>query len=130
MTASFPCACTCFQVRSRSGDSSLHGAHHEAQKFKTTGLPLKFESESALFPVTGRSIASEKSGAGWPTRGSVTAVGAGVSNCVKRRRRVLIFCVVSLLNVGLIALILSQLLTPAPTAVSDALGGHPAPAFC
>src|SRR5260221_6610903 len=82
-TTSFPCACICFQVLSRSGISSLHGAHHEAQKFKTTGLPLKFESESVLFPVKGRSIASEKSGAGWPTRGSDTACGAGVSNWVK-----------------------------------------------
>src|SRR5260370_1395480 len=32
----------------------------------------------------------------------------------KRRRRMLIFCVVSLVNVGLLALILTQLLTPAP----------------
>ena len=47
----------------------------------------------------------------------------------KRRRRVLIFCVVSLLNVGILALLLTQLLTPAPTAVSDPLVGHPAPDF-
>jgi cytochrome c biogenesis protein CcmG/thiol:disulfide interchange protein DsbE len=47
----------------------------------------------------------------------------------KRRRRILIFCVVSLLNVGLLALILTQLLTPAPHVVSDPLVGHPAPDF-
>jgi len=47
----------------------------------------------------------------------------------KRRRRILIFCVVSLLNVGLLALILTQLLTPAPNIVSDPLVGHPAPNF-
>src|SRR5260370_35672563 len=82
-TTSFPCACICFQELSRSGASSLHGSHHEAQKFKTTGLPLKFERESALFPAAGRSIASKKFGAGWPTRVSDAAFGAGVSNCVK-----------------------------------------------
>src|SRR5216684_3032339 len=74
MMTSFPCACTC-----------LHGSHHEAQKFKTTGLPLKLESESTLFPPGGRSIASEKFGAGWPTRGSDPEFGAGVSNWVKSR---------------------------------------------
>ena len=47
----------------------------------------------------------------------------------KRRRRILIFCVVSLFNVGLLALILTQLLTPAPNAASDPLVGHPAPNF-
>ncbi len=47
----------------------------------------------------------------------------------KRRRRVLIFCVVSLLNVGILALLLTQLLTPAPNVVSDPLVGHPAPDF-
>jgi cytochrome c biogenesis protein CcmG, thiol:disulfide interchange protein DsbE len=47
----------------------------------------------------------------------------------KRRRRILIFCVVSLLNVGLLALILTQLLTPAPNSGSDPLVGHPAPDF-
>jgi cytochrome c biogenesis protein CcmG/thiol:disulfide interchange protein DsbE len=47
----------------------------------------------------------------------------------KRRRRIVIFCVVSLLNVGLVALILSQLLTPATNSVSDPLVGHPAPNF-
>jgi cytochrome c biogenesis protein CcmG, thiol:disulfide interchange protein DsbE len=47
----------------------------------------------------------------------------------KRRRRILIFCGVSLLNVGLLALILTQLLTPSPNAVSDPLVGHPAPNF-
>ncbi|HKV03085.1 MAG TPA: TlpA family protein disulfide reductase [Ktedonobacteraceae bacterium] len=47
----------------------------------------------------------------------------------KRRRRMLIFCVVSLVNVGLLALILTQLLTPAPHSGSDPLVGHPAPNF-
>ncbi len=47
----------------------------------------------------------------------------------KRRRRILIFCLVSLLNVGLLALILTQLLTPAPHVASDPLVGHPAPDF-
>jgi peroxiredoxin len=47
----------------------------------------------------------------------------------KRRRRMLIFCVVSLVNVGLLALLLTQLLTPAPHAVPDPLIGHPAPNF-
>ncbi len=47
----------------------------------------------------------------------------------KRRRGILILCVVSLLNVGLLALLLTQLLTPAPNAVSDPLVGHPAPDF-
>jgi cytochrome c biogenesis protein CcmG/thiol:disulfide interchange protein DsbE len=53
--------------------------------------------------------------------------GSALKN--KRRRRILIFCVVSLLNVGLLALILTQLLTPAPNTGSDPLVGHPAPNF-
>ncbi len=47
----------------------------------------------------------------------------------KRRRRMLVFCVVSLVNVGLLVLLLTQLLTPAPHAASDPLVGHPAPDF-
>ena len=47
----------------------------------------------------------------------------------KHRRRIVIFCVVSLLNVGLLALILTQLLTPATHSVSDPLVGHAAPNF-
>lgn len=47
----------------------------------------------------------------------------------RRRRRILIFCVVSLLNVGLLALLLTQLLTPASKSGSDPLIGHPAPEF-
>jgi cytochrome c biogenesis protein CcmG, thiol:disulfide interchange protein DsbE len=47
----------------------------------------------------------------------------------KRRRKIIIFCVVSLLNVGLLALILTQLLTPASTSKSDPLVGHAAPDF-
>lgn len=48
----------------------------------------------------------------------------------KRKRRVLIFCGVSVLNVGLLALLLTQLLTPAPSKSSaDPLISHPAPNF-
>jgi cytochrome c biogenesis protein CcmG/thiol:disulfide interchange protein DsbE len=47
----------------------------------------------------------------------------------KRRRRILIFCGVSLLNVGLLVLLLTQLLTPAPHSEPDPLVGHPAPNF-
>ena len=47
----------------------------------------------------------------------------------KRKRRIVIFCVVSMLNVGLLALILTQLLTPATHSVSDPLVGHVAPNF-
>ena len=56
-----------------------------------------------------------------------------VSGSVRKnrgRRRILIFCVVSLLNVGLLAFLLTQLLTPAPkTSMLDPLIGHPAPDF-
>src|SRR5579864_2113615 len=48
---------------------------------------------------------------------------------LKNKRRILIFCVVSLLNVGLLALLLMLLLTPAPNAGSDPLVGHSAPNF-
>ena len=47
----------------------------------------------------------------------------------KRRRRMLIFCGVTLLNLGLLVLIMTQLLTPATNTVSDPLVGHPAPNF-
>lgn len=47
----------------------------------------------------------------------------------RRKRRIVIFCVVSLLNVGLLVLILTQLLTPATHPVTDPLVGHPAPNF-
>jgi len=47
----------------------------------------------------------------------------------KNKRRILIFCVVSLLNVGLVTLLLILLLTPASNARSDPLVGHPAPNF-
>jgi cytochrome c biogenesis protein CcmG, thiol:disulfide interchange protein DsbE len=47
----------------------------------------------------------------------------------KRRRRIVIICVVSLLNIALVALILSQLLTPAPHSASDPLVNQPAPNF-
>ena len=47
----------------------------------------------------------------------------------KRRRKILLWSVISLVNVGLLALLVSQLLTPARVAVSDPLVGHPAPDF-
>lgn len=48
----------------------------------------------------------------------------------RSRRRVFIFCLASLVNIGLLAFILTQLLTPAsPTAPADPLVGHAAPAF-
>jgi cytochrome c biogenesis protein CcmG/thiol:disulfide interchange protein DsbE len=47
----------------------------------------------------------------------------------KHKRRIIVFCIVSLLNIGLLALILTQLLTPATHSVSDPLVGHPAPNF-
>ena len=53
----------------------------------------------------------------------------------RRKRSIIIFVVVSLLNVGLLALLWSQLLTPAQNSPSsqatsvDPLVGHPAPAF-
>src|SRR5579871_2388399 len=48
----------------------------------------------------------------------------------RSRRRVVIFCLASLVNIGLLAFILTQLLTPAsPTAPADPLVGHAAPAF-
>ena len=53
----------------------------------------------------------------------------------RRKRSIVIFAVVSLLNVGLLVLLWTQLLTPAqsPTAgkttTADPLIGHPAPSF-
>ncbi len=52
----------------------------------------------------------------------------------RRKRSIVIFVVVSLLNVGLLVLLWTQLLTPAqgPTAgktTTDPLIGHPAPSF-
>jgi len=53
----------------------------------------------------------------------------------RRKRSIVIFVVVSLINVGLLALLWTQLLTPAqsPTAgkttTTDPLIGHPAPSF-
>ncbi|HVB75667.1 MAG TPA: TlpA disulfide reductase family protein [Ktedonobacteraceae bacterium] len=54
----------------------------------------------------------------------------------RRKRSIIIFVVVSLLNVGLLALLWTQLLTPAQnatpgstTTAADPLIGHPAPAF-
>jgi cytochrome c biogenesis protein CcmG/thiol:disulfide interchange protein DsbE len=47
----------------------------------------------------------------------------------RRRRKMVIFGVVSLVNVGLLAFLLIQLLTPAATPASDPIVGHPAPDF-
>lgn len=47
----------------------------------------------------------------------------------KHRHRILIFCAVSLLNIGLLALIWTQLLTPAQSAQSNTFIGHAAPNF-
>lgn len=53
----------------------------------------------------------------------------------RRKRSIIIFVVVSLVNVGLLALLWTQLLTPAQGTTSaqtksiDPLVGHPAPAF-
>lgn len=47
----------------------------------------------------------------------------------KHRHRILIFCAVSLLNIGLLALIWTQLLTPASGVQSNTLIGHAAPDF-
>lgn len=45
------------------------------------------------------------------------------------RRKLLIFGGITLLNLGLLILLLTQLLTPASQANTDPLIGHPAPAF-
>lgn len=47
----------------------------------------------------------------------------------KRENRILIICLVSLVNVGLLVFILIQLLTPASNGEKDPLVGHPAPNF-
>ena len=47
----------------------------------------------------------------------------------KRRRKILIFSVVSLVNVGLLTFLAVQLLTPASKPASDPIVGHPAPNF-
>ncbi|MGZ3611758.1 MAG: TlpA family protein disulfide reductase, partial [Ktedonobacteraceae bacterium] len=47
----------------------------------------------------------------------------------KNSRKILLFCLVSMLNVGIVTFILIQLLTPATHSVTDPLVGHPAPNF-
>lgn len=47
----------------------------------------------------------------------------------RKRRRILIFVVVSLINLGLLVLLLTQLLTPAPASRTDPLVGKTAPDF-
>src|SRR5690242_21512 len=83
-TTCLPCACICRQLLSSSGSSSLQGEHHEAQKLRTTALPLKSVSASVLLlPGENCSAGNEKTDAGCPMSGSEAAFGgAGVSNCV------------------------------------------------
>ncbi len=57
-----------------------------------------------------------------------TSVQGRVQNN-KRRRRIIIFSAVSLINVGLLAFLVIQLLTPASHPPSDPLISHPAPNF-
>lgn len=58
-----------------------------------------------------------------------TAIQKPVSRS-KRTRKILIFCGVSVLNLGLLILLLTQLLTPAPAkSTTDPLINHPAPNF-
>jgi cytochrome c biogenesis protein CcmG/thiol:disulfide interchange protein DsbE len=47
----------------------------------------------------------------------------------KQGRKILLFCGISLVNVGLLVLLLTQLLTPAKVAATDPLVGRPAPNF-
>ena len=47
----------------------------------------------------------------------------------KGKRRIIIFCLVSLGNVGLLVFIVTQLLTPTPHPETDPLVGHAAPDF-
>ncbi len=47
----------------------------------------------------------------------------------KSRRKMLLFCAVSLFNVGLLAFLVTQLLTPAFKTTPDPLVGHTAPDF-
>lgn len=58
-----------------------------------------------------------------------STLAQSVAQKKKRTRRILIFCGVSLVNIGLLVLLLTQLLTPAQQTVSDPLVGHPAPGF-
>jgi cytochrome c biogenesis protein CcmG, thiol:disulfide interchange protein DsbE len=55
--------------------------------------------------------------------------GPEPGNKQRRRRKLLVFGAISLINVGLLILLLTQLLTPASQAHSDPLVGHTAPAF-
>ena len=57
----------------------------------------------------------------------VPAQDSAVKN--KHNRKILLICLVSMLNVGIVTFILIQLLTPASHSVTDPLVGHPAPNF-
>lgn len=52
-----------------------------------------------------------------------------IGSKLKNKRRIIIFCVASLINVGLLVLLLWLLFTPAQKAESDPLIGHTAPNF-
>src|SRR5205085_9322543 len=76
----------------------------------------------------------EKAGEGVPANGTPVEKLTEQPKRRTRRRRMLIFIAVSLLNAGLLALLASQLLVPAQnqsgsTADNSPLIGHPAPDF-
>jgi thiol-disulfide isomerase/thioredoxin len=78
-----------------------------------------FFNDVRLYPMEGNNSMSE-SAENAPAQGSVQ----------RNKRRLLLFCGVILLNVGLLVLLFTQLLTSAPAnSVSDPLLGHPAPNF-
>jgi cytochrome c biogenesis protein CcmG, thiol:disulfide interchange protein DsbE len=62
-----------------------------------------------------------------PSSGDIQTPGAAKSK--SRKRSITIFVVVTLLNVGLLTLLLTQLLTPAQQGTSDPLIGKPAHNF-
>ena len=82
-------------------------------------------------PVGTRLIASGPADA--PSTASALSQASMSARQHRRKRSITIFVVVSIINVGLLALLWSQLLTPAhnatPGQAADPLVGHPAPAF-
>src|SRR2546430_5570533 len=88
---------------------------------------VEFSASSGIWLSTSTDASLEVDGHMPELAENATVQGSERRN--KRRRRILIFCGVSLLNVGLLVLILTQLLTPAPNSGSDPLVGHPAPNF-
>jgi len=88
----------------------------------------KHMEDESQKPVGTRFIASSST----PSAASIAPIPARKN---RRKRSIIIFIVVSLLNVGLLALLWTQLLTPAQSPASsqtktiDPLVGHHAPAF-